>query len=370
MKKKVLIVNDELQFGGSDLVAVRLEQYSDKEKFDFTYCVRHSNIGPLEPMLIERGVRIIHIPDESLSYYKSYKFILNLLKSEHFDIVHSHLLFYSGFMLVAAKKAGVSIRVAHSHFSKPITNEVGVKKILMNLYRFVMRMILSFNCNRMIACSEKSGEFLYGKTIFKNKGIVLNNAINCNDYSFDKKTRTQVRKEFNISDNCVVLGHIGQMWYVKNHSFLIDVFNEYQKINSNSKLMLVSDGPLRNELENKVKALNLENKVIFTGFRNDCQRLLQAMDCFVFPSIHEGFPLTLIEAQASKLPCLVSDSITKKAKLNDEFLFSSLSQTPKQWALQIDKLVDVNRESINVDSVVENYDINSVVKKLEKIYSD
>lgn len=370
MKKKVLIVNDELQFGGSDLVAVRLEQFSDKKKFDFTYCVRHSNVGPMEPELLKRGIRVIHIPDDSLSYYKSYKFILNLLKNEHFDIVHSHLLFYSGFVLMAAKKAGVPVRTAHSHFSQPITVEKGIKKMLMGIYRTIMRGVLNCNCNRMIACSEQSGEFLYGKTVFKRKGIVLNNGIDCREYAFDKKVRQEVRREFDIDSNSVVLGNIGQMWYVKNHSFLIDIFYEYHKLNSNSFLMLVSDGPLRTQLEQKVRSLNIEKNVVFTGFRNDCNRLLQAMDCFVFPSIHEGFPLTLIEAQACKLPCLVSDSVDKTTKLTSSFNFCSLSKAPEYWAKNVEELLKNQREKIDNSTLIENYDIKNITKKLEKIYLD
>ncbi|MGN1420919.1 MAG: glycosyltransferase [Eubacterium sp.] len=368
MKKKVLIVNDELQFGGSDLVAVRLEQYLDKDKFDCTYCVRHEEIGPLEPLLIERGVRIIHIPDNQLSYGKSYKFILNLLEKEHFDIIHSHLLFFSAIVLKAAKKKNVPVRVAHSHFSKPLYPEKGLKKILKNAYRFLMRIWLKRYATKMIACSVPAGEFLYGKKTFAKKGIVLNNGIDCSEYEFKKSVRESVRKEFNISDDAVLIGHIGQMWYAKNHDFLIDVFNEFHKINPNSYLMLVSNGPLREKIESKVESLNLKDAVIFTGFRTDCNELLMAMDCFVFPSIHEGFPLTLIEAQASKLSCLVSDAVNPATKLNSNFDFASLEGPVSEWVRKIDELLKIDRDSVDNSKVISEYDIKNISKKLEKIY--
>ncbi len=369
-KKKVLIVNDPLQYGGSDLVAVRLQQNLNKDKFECVYCLRYDKtIGPMEPQIAATGVRIIHQPDNRLGYLDSYKYYLELFKREKFDIVHCHLPFYSGIVFLAAKKSGINKRVAHSHFSQPlIYGSSKIKKLAGEIYRRIMRKVIAHYATDIIGCSQEAGEYLAGKKGFSKKGIVLNNGIDAYKYEFNVAARNEARKNLGI-ENKTVIGHIGQMYYVKNHKFLIDVFYEYQKTHKDSVLLLVSDGPDRNKLEEKVKGLNIEEKVLFLGFRDDIPNLLFAMDCFVFPSIHEGFPLTLVEAQAAKLPCLVSESITKKVKYNDNFEFLSINQSTKLWCNKIDELLKYDRSSVDNSLIIEQFDIKNIAKKLEQIYS-
>ena len=231
-----------------------------------------------------------------------------------------------------------------------------------------MRKVIAHYATDIIGCSQEAGEYLAGKKGFSKKGIVLNNGIDAYKYEFNVAARNEARKNLGI-ENKTVIGHIGQMYYVKNHEFLIDVFYEYQKTHKDSVLLLVSDGPDRNKLEEKVKGLNIEEKVLFLGFRDDIPNLLFAMDCFVFPSIHEGFPLTLVEAQAAKLPCLVSESITKKVKYNDNFEFLSINQSTKLWCNKIDELLKYDRSSVDNSLIIEQFDIKNIAKKLEQIYS-
>lgn len=368
-KKKVLIVVDPFQYGGSDLVAIRLQQALDKNLFECTYCVHHGEeIGPLESYVASTGVRIIRQPKNSLGYINSYRYYLELFKKEHFDIVHCHLPFYSGIVMAAAYKFNIGKIIAHSHFSQPLIFEGQKnKQIILNIYRSVMRLVINRFATDVIGCSKEAGEYLCGKHGFKKKGIVLNNGIYTKKYEFSLEKRNSVRKKLHIQ-NKTVLGHIGQMYYVKNHEFLIDVFYEYQKKNSNSVLLLVSDGPDRKKLEKKTEMLGIKDKVLFLGFRNDVPDLLLAMDCFVFPSIHEGFPLTLIEAQATKLPCVVSDSIIKDVKLNNNFFFVSLKSNTNVWCSAIDRAMAYSRDDIDNSNVIKEFDINHVVKKLENIY--
>lgn len=368
-KKKVLIVNAPLQYGGSDLVAVRLQQNLDKDKFECVYCVRESAKGPMEPVIEETGVRIIHQPDDKLSYIKSYKFYLNLFKNEHFDIVHCHLPFYSGIVMMAAYKAKIKKRISHSHFTQPlIFSKSKLNLFFANVFRAVMRKIIVLFSTDIIGCSKEAGIYLAGKKAFNKKGIVLNNGIDTSLYTYDINVRNRKRKELGVKDQTVI-GHIGQMYYVKNHDFLIDIFYEFQKNNPNSILLLVSDGPDRSKIELKVKNLGIEDKVKFLGFRDDIPELMLAMDCFVFPSIHEGFPLTLIEAQASKLPCVISDSINKVVKLNDNLCFCSLNDSVSCWCNAIDNQLKFDRESIDNSKLIHEFDIHNIAKELEKIYS-
>lgn len=368
-KKKVLIVTEQLEYGGSDFVAIRLQQALDKKKFECVYCVRHDEItGHLESYVASTGVRIIHHPENQISYLKSYKYYVDLFKKEHFDIVHCHLPFYSGIVMCAAKKCGIKKRIAHSHFSQPLVLDHSVlKQVVADVYRFVMRRVIGIYSSKIIGCSCEAGEFLCGKRFFSKKGIVLNNGIETKKYEFDEIKRRSLRKNLKI-DNKIVLGHIGQMYYVKNHSFLIDVFYEFQKNNKNSVLLLVSDGPDRKKLEKKTIDLGIKDKVLFLGFRDDIPELLMAMDCFVFPSIHEGFPLTLVEAQMTKLPCVISDSVTTTAKLNDNVSFVSIKSDVKVWCKKIETLISINRNTVDNSNVIENFDIKNIAKKLEDIY--
>lgn len=376
-KKKVLIVNEQLQYGGSDIVAVRLQQNLDPSKFECTYCVRRDEKGPMEDDIAATGVRIIHQPNDKLSYFKSFLFYLNLFKKEHFDIVHSHLLFYSGIVLLAAKIRGIPKRAAHSHFSEPLVlDNSKVKLFVSKVYRFIMRIILNRCGTDLFSCSQKTGEFLYGKRVFRKKGIILNNGIDCERFKFDKNKGNAIREELGISKDATVIGHVGMLYYIKNQDYVIDVFCEYLKKHSNSFLILVgSDEKVgetveRDRLIKKCEDLGIINKVIFTGNRTDVNYIMMAMDCFVFPSVHEGFPLTLIEAQASKLPCIVSDTVTNKTKLNDNVEFLSIKALPSDWVNIIDELIQKDRELVDNSNVIKSFDIKSISRELEKIYLD
>lgn len=365
---KVLIVNEPLQYGGSDIVAVRLQQGLDKNDFDCTYCVRNEEPGPMESEIVATGVRILHQPDDQLSYLRSYSYYVKLLKAEHYDIVHCHLPFYSAIVLAAAKKAGVPKRIAHAHFSQPLVlSESPIHRVISDIYRGIMRHFISEFATDVIGCSSAAGEYLAGKRGFAKKGVVLNNGIDSEKYRLSDTKRAAVRRALGVEDQ-IVLGHIGQMYYVKNHRYLLEVFAAFHKKHKSSVLLLISDGPDRMSLEQLTRNLKIEDSVQFLGFRNDVPQLLMAMDCFVFPSIHEGFPLTLIEAQAAQLPCVVSDTITPTVKLTEALQFASIEAQPEEWVKKIEMALRIDRHTISRDRVVEDFDIARVCKKLEQIY--
>lgn len=367
-KKHVLILTDQLNIGGYDIVAYNFQKNLDKDIFECTYLVRSDNVGLLEKDVIDSGAKVIHQPNDKLSYFKSYFYLKELLKNNHFDIVHSHLMFYSGIVMKAAYKAGVKKRVAHSHFTDPcIQNRSKLKKIIAGIYQFVMRIWLKKYATDLIACGPEAGEYLYGKKTFSKKGVLLNNGIYTENFEFNPEYRNKIREEFSLGQS-IVLGHVGRLNYIKNHKFLLDVFYEFQKEHDNSVLLIVGDGEERDNIENQAKKLGISSKVIITGVRKDVNALLSAMDCFVFPSLKEGFPLTLVEAQASKLPCLISDSVTKSAKLNDNIAYLSLDESPKDWADKINELISISRNCVDTQYLKENFGIKQCTQKLEKIY--
>ena len=266
-KKKILIVTEALSYGGNNVVAMNIEKNLNREIYECTYCVRRDRIGEYEQDAIDRGVSVIHVPNTELGYIKSYKFYRNIFLNEEFDIVHSHLPFISGLVFFAAKSVNRNIKtVAHGHFSKPYNNEGNItlkEYIFGSVYRFFMRILLLFLCDEKIACSQKSGEYLFGKFVFKKFGKVINNGIDTNRYQYNCETRNRVRKELNIDDDTIVLGHIGLMNGVKNQGFLIGLFNEFNEKYSNSMLMLVGDGPKLEEFKSKALTLPCSDKILF-----------------------------------------------------------------------------------------------------------
>lgn len=367
-KKKVLIVTSPLNVGGFDIVATNLQKNLDKDKFECTYCLRGEEVGVLEDEVIASGAKIIHQPNNTKNYFKSYFYYKKLFKENHYDIVHSHLMFYSGIVMRAAYKAGIKKRVPHSHMTNPcIQNRSTLKKLIADMYSFVMKRWLVKYSTDLVACGPEAGEYLYGKKNFAKKGVLLNNGTYISKFEFNQDKRNEIRKEFDF-DNCIVLGHIGRLNYVKNHKFLLDVFFEFQKLYSNSKLLIVGDGEERDAIEKKIKDLGIEDKVVITGIRHDVDKLAMAMDVFVFPSLYEGFPMTLVEAQATKLPCLISDTVSKSAKLIAQTQYLSLNDSTELWAKKAYELSQINRDDIDISTLKEDFDIKSVAKKLEEIY--
>lgn len=367
-KKQVLILTDRLDIGGYDIVAYNFQKSLNKDKFECTYLLRNEKIGLVEKDAVNNGAKIIRQPKDKLSYFKSYFYLKKFLKNNHFDVVHSHLMFYSGIVMRAAYKAGVKKRIAHSHFTDPcIQNRSKLKKIIAEIYQSVMRIWLRKYATDLIACGPEAGEYLYGEKTFLEKGVQLNNGIYTEIFEYNTQCRNKICEEFGLGQS-IVLGHVGRLNYIKNHKYLLNVFYEFQKKHNDSFLLIVGDGEERQNIENQAENLGISSKVIITGIRTDVNALLSAMDCFVFPSLKEGFPLTLVEAQASKLPCLISDSVTKSAKLNDNVVYLSLDKNPKIWSDKINELINIDRNSVDIQNLKKDFDIKECAQKLENIY--
>ena len=337
MKKKVLIVTSPLRVGGFDVVATSLQMHLDRERFECTYYIVGEEVGPLEPMVINSGAKVIHRPDSVKGYLANYKYLKKVIREGKYDAVHSHLMFFSGLVMLAARSEGVPVRVPHGHMTDPcIEDRSFLQRRMFDVYRFFMTLLLDSCGTALVACGPESGAYLYGKRTFKKRGIILNNGIDLSKYKFDSEMRERKRRELGV-ENKLVVGHVGRLNYIKNHKFLLDVFAELKS-------------------------------VILTGVRDDVYDLLQAMDVFVFPSLKEGLPVTLIEAQATKLPCLISDTVSRYAKQNDNVEYASLSLPASEWAKHAQRLASIDRESVSVEKLIKNYDINETAKQLEKIY--
>jgi glycosyltransferase involved in cell wall biosynthesis len=219
-------------------------------------------------------------------------------------------------------------------------------------------------CN--LACSSLAAKYFFGT----KDCTIIKNGVDTNGYKFNPEPRSSLRKKYNISPSTHVLGHIGRFDEVKNHKFLLDIFDEYYKRNRDSKLMLVGEGHLEEQVREKVKTLGLEDNVIFLGVRNDIPDILCAMDCFVMPSLYEGLPFVLVEAQASGLPCVISDTINQDSRLAPYLKFRGLNDDLSLWVDDIKGLIGENNREEGAKYVKEQgFDILSTVQYLEHLYA-
>ncbi len=348
--------------GGVEAVIMNYYRNIDKSKIQFDFiCDSDSTDIPYEE-IEALGGRVILCPpyQKALEYHKELK---RIFKENRYKIVHSNINALSVFPLCAAKKAGVPIRIAHSHSTS------SKKEWKKTILKDILRPFSKVYPTHYFACTEHAGRWLFGdKTFEEGKVLVINNGIDTDKYVFNEKVRREVREELDLKDSDIVIGHIGRFMKQKNHDFLIDVFNELYKENSNYKLMLIGQGPLQEEIKQKVENLGLKQAVMFLGQKTDVNRYYQAMDLFLFPSLYEGLGMVMIEAQCSGLPCVASTEVPGIAKVNDNVEFIGLVQPINVWTEKVKEMIKLER-IINLDRVKESgYDIVTEAKKLEREY--
>lgn len=349
--------------GGVEAVIMNYYRHIDKDKIQFDLiCDEDSTDIPYEE--IEKlGGKVILIPP----YQKIFKYIKELtqvLREGKYKIVHSHINTLSVFPLYAAKKAGVPVRIAHSHST---TNKKEWKK---NLMKLVLRPFAKVFATHYFACTEHAGRWLFGNKEFEKGNVyVLNNAIDLQKFKYDEQIRKSKRKELKIKNSTFVIGHIGRFVDQKNHKFLIQIFKEFVKLNEDSLLLLAGQGPLMEEVKKQVEELGLTKKVLFLGQRLDANELYQAMDYFALPSLYEGLGMVLIEAQCAGLPCIASTEVPEIAKVTENVDFVPLSESPDKWANIIFNNLDTYVRKEHTKEIQDAcYDITQETKKLEKKY--
>jgi glycosyltransferase involved in cell wall biosynthesis len=246
-----------------------------------------------------------------------------------YRIVHCHMNQMSGLVLKVARECGVKVRISHSRRSTDSGN------VLARLYKSYWAHCIPANATHLFAISRPAAQWLFGQ--HAGKARVIYNGIKCADYAFAPEVRAQVRTEHGIDDKTIVLGNVGNIRVDKNQAFLVDIFSAYVQLNPDSRLMIVGDGPLRPELEQKIAALGLTERTILLGSRSDVGRFYQAFDAFVFTSLGEGFGNVMTEAQTAGLHCVISkDVIPEEVDVGAGLVQRmGLSDSPEAWARTI-----------------------------------
>lgn len=355
---RVLQVVTYMGRGGLETMLMNYYRHIDHSKVQFDFLTHREFDGNYDKEIKELGGNVYHLSNLnplSTSYKKS---LNNFFKNNsEYKIVHSHLDCMAGIPLKYAKLNNVPIRIAHAH------NSNQTKDLKYPLKLFYKRNIKK-NANYLFACGDEAGKWMFNTDNFK----VLNNAIDAKDYTFNINIRNDKRKEFGISDDSILVGHVGRFFPQKNHDFLIDIFNQFHKDHPNSYLMLVGEGELKTSIQDKVNTLGLEDYVILTGLRSDVNDLLQAMDVFLFPSLYEGLPVSIIEAQAAGLPCLISDKVPIECKKTDLVYQLNLEDSFNVWSDKIFELSHITRRDTYEEIKQSGFDIVENAKWLENFY--
>ena len=356
---RILQCVNDMHRAGLETMLMNYYRNIDRSKIQFDFLTHRPNRSDFDDEIESLGGKVYYAPrlypQNYLAYFKWMKHFF----AEHpeYQIMHSHIDSMSYLPLLAGKKAGIPIRIAHSH------NTALDKDFKYPLKQF-FRIKITAVANNYLACGEEAGHFL-----FKDKDFqVIPNAVDAEKFYFDDTVRKKKRNELGYTNEFVV-GHVGRISYQKNHKFLIEIFNEIQKKESRATLMLVGVGEKEQEVREQIKNLNLENKVKFLGNRSDVYELYQAMDVFVLPSFFEGIPVVGIEAQFADLPCVFSDKTPSEVKFNRKCEFVSLKSTAEEWTKAILTARYQNRSSKNTDIINSHYNIKIAHFILDDYYS-
>lgn len=364
---RILHVIGVMNRGGAESMIMNLYRQIDRSKIQFDF-VEHTNMQAVfDEEILSLGGRIYHCPRfTGKNYYTYKKWWKRFFQTDGstYQIVHGHIGSTAAIYLKEAKKNG-SFAIAHSHSAG---TDNSLKSYLYRILSFPTRFIADY----FFACSKEAGIERYGKKNYYSSNFVLfKNGIDTNKYVYNKEIRNLMRDKYNIS-NEIVIGHVGRFVVAKNHEFILDIFCEFLKRVKDSKLILIGDGPLRNKIESKAKNLGIFDNIIFTGSIPNVNKYLQMIDVFLFPSIYEGLPFALVEAQAAGLPCIISDSIPRECNIvNDLVISLSLKASITEW---INRILNVSKQINRVDTSKiicdSGYDIKETTKWLEEFYID
>ena len=354
---RVLHVVTDMNRGGLETMIMNYYRNIDRKKIQFDFLVHRGYRASYDDEIESYGGKIYRL-SRLIPWSKNYIRMLDAFFQEHpeYKIVHVHQDCLSGVILKVAEKNGVPIRIAHSHNSSQNKN---LKYLIKLWYK---RWIPKY-ATQLLACGKEAGDWMFEGQPYQ----VLNNAIDAKKYKYDLKIREKMRQQLQISGDTKVIGHVGRFSEPKNHSFLIDIFQCIHEENKNTKLLLVGDGELYNQIQEKVKKYGLEEAVIFTGVRADVTDLMQAMDVFLFPSLYEGLPLTLIEAQAAGLPCIISDKVPIECAITNLVQQVSLNSDKKKWASVVLETT-CERKEMYLEICEAGFDIRKNVCKLQEMY--
>ncbi len=355
--KRLLCIVSTMNTGGAETFLMKVYRQLDKTRYQMDFCICNLEKNFYEDEIIKMGGKIYHLPMKTKNPLKYTWQLFNLVHSNKYNyILRLGSTIFETIDLYIAMLAGAKIRVLRSCNANAVFSS-----ILIKLHKIFRKLIMKV-ANVKIAPSDLAAKFTFGNT---NDVHILNNGLDTKLFKFSFEKRNEIRHNFNSKNNFIV-GHVGRFNFQKNHKFLLEIFAEIKKQKENAVLWLIGKGELENEIKKQAEKLKVLKSINFLGVRSDIPNLLSAMDVFVFPSLFEGMPNTVIEAQTNGLPCLITDTITTQAKQTEIVKFMSLKQTPLEWAnkavefASIQKIENRQQEFIKIKQ--SGYDIKEVAE--------
>lgn len=354
---RILHIVTYMSRGGLETLIMNVFRNIERDKVQFDFLVHREFRSDYDDEIEALGGKIHRLPRLN-PFSPGYLYALRRFFREHpeYRIVHCHQDCLNAIPLTAARKAGVPVRIAHSHTTSQ-------DKDLKYLIKWYYMKKTPGVATHFFACSRAAGEWMFpGQQV-----TAVNNGIDTESFAYNPKIREAVRQELNLQDK-LVLGHVGRFMYPKNHVFLIDVFQRVHELRPDAVLLLAGDGQLEEQIKEKVRRLGIDDAVRFLGLRKDVNRLYQAMDVFVMPSVYEGLGIASIEAQTAGLYCVLSDRIPSCCKLTENVEFLALEESAAAWAEKILAGSRYMREGKQEEIVAAGYDIQTTASWLQNFY--
>lgn len=361
---RILQNMNSLHIGGSQTFIRSIYLNIDREKVQFDFVVTPESRAPLYDEIQRMGGRIFVCPKYTGKNHLAYCRWWNDFFSEHpeYHVVHGHVRSTAAIYLKIAKRHGATT-IAHSHST---SNGSGVAAWVKDVMQLPIRHVADY----LFACSDKAGKWLFGEKALKQSNYrMIPNGVDLERFAYDEEKRNQMRDRLGIRSDEFVIGHIGRFAEPKNHRFLVALFGAYQKLDPDSRLLMVGDGDLLDAVRSQCEELGVSKQVILPGSRMDVENFYQAMDVFVFPSLWEGLPVSVVEAQASGLQCLISDTITRNVNLTD--LVKNLPPTDLEpWLSALETAKSGGRRAASDENMrrLRPFDSKAVARELQAFY--
>lgn len=357
---RVLQVVAIMNRGGTETMLMNHYRTLNRDLVQFDFLVHFNCEGDYDHEIKDLGGRIFHAPSIRPWSYISYFRWLSSFFSKHGDeyiAVHSHIQENSGFALHFARKAGIAHRLMSSHIATKTID-----------YKYPFRLFANFFAHNSVtdrlACGVEAGRHLYKRKSFK----IIHNAIDSKSFIFNETIRNHIRERLSVDNDEILIGHVGRFNPQKNHKSLIHIIAKLIKHNPKVKAALIGEGKLMGATKRLADDLGILNNILFLGNRSDVNILLQGFDLFLMPSLYEGLPVSVIEAQAAGLPCILSDTIDKDCAITDNVTFISLSQPLEVWCYKINQALKNYRHDTQAEIIRAGYDVHENIKLLLDLY--
>lgn len=357
---RVLVIETTLYgYDGITSVITNYYMYQDHRRVQMDLVTINSISESFKAELDKNNSKNYVLPYRNQNPVKYLVHLMRIIRNGNYQIVHTHGCSATmAVEMLAAKIMGVKVRISHSH--NITCDHKKIDKLL--------RPIFDICCNVRFACGKEAGKWLFGSKKF----YIISNGIDVEKYQYNEEVRKEMRIKYGL-ESYFVIGHVGRFSVQKNHEKLIDIFEKISVRYSNTKLVLIGDGELKSKIEESTKARNLN--VHFVGNSDEVNKWLQAIDMIIFPSLFEGLPLGLVEAQAAGLPCILSNVISADIKITDLVEFVDIEGSPDKWVEVVSRNRDKYNRSVRVDTVKEqicqaHFDIRTNCKDLANKYEE